>query len=282
VIDPDDRVGSVRAELRDRYLGFAHAGLHFTERDISPEIAEARRRLTEHLGREPQLPARPRRAIYLWLVTDTTDEIIGTATREVGRRGAALVVAHRQLRIWPARWRGRGFGTALLAENRDWYRDCAVTSIVMEAEGDGSAFAAVRGFDFDVDAYADRPGLRGLSERDIRLTAVDRLIRHPAIGETVDGRPAGQRESVAALLQRLEADGDPAAGQVRRLQRRLPRQAAGGAGAVTGAVTGDRTTFTAPHEIAAFGADEPLQALGDRSLGQAVLARSGWSGITAL
>jgi len=47
VIDQDHRIGSVRDRLLERYLGFAFGGLHFEVRDISAEIAEARRMMAE-------------------------------------------------------------------------------------------------------------------------------------------------------------------------------------------------------------------------------------------
>lgn len=278
VIDPDHRIGSVRERLLQRYLGFAFGGLHFEVRDISAEIAEARQKMSEFLGRELRLPNRPSRLIHLWVVTDETDEIVGKAAREVGLRGSALVVAHKELRIWPPEWRRRGFGSALLAENRHWYQECGVEFIVMEAEGDGSAFAAVRGFDFDVTSYASRPGFKGLCERELRFAAVDRLIRHPAIQDTADGGQAQLRESVAAFLERVKASEAQSARQVNRFQQRLPQSAQ--QEQVTG--PGDELTFTAPDEIAAFGQDEPLEVLDGQGLGTAVLARTGWSGIKTL
>jgi GNAT superfamily N-acetyltransferase len=278
VIDEDHRLGSVRDRLRQRYLGFAFGGLHFEPRDISAEIAEARRMMSEFLGRELQLPDRPSRLMHLWVVTDDTAEIVGHATREVGLRGSALVIAHTQLRIRRPQWRRRGFGSALLAANRRWYRECGVEFIVMEAEGDGSAFAAVRGFDFDVTSYANRPGFTGLAERQLRFAAVDRLIRHPPIQDTVDDRPPEPRESVAAFLERVSAGGADAARQVDRFRRRLPRSA----DQEGGTLTGDELTFTAPAEIAAFGEEEPLDLLGGEGLGAAVLTLTGWSGITTV
>jgi GNAT superfamily N-acetyltransferase len=275
VIDPDHRIGSVRDRLLERYLAFASGGLHFQARDISAEIAEARQMIFQVLGRELRPPDRPNRFIHLAVVTDETDEIVGKATREVGLRGSALVVAHRELRIWRPEWRRRGFGSALLADNIDWYRESGVEFIVMEAEGDGSAFAAVRGFDFDVTSYARRPGFKGLPEREIRFAATDRLIRHPAVQ---DGEQTPRRESVVACLQRLEADGAESARQVHRFQQRLPRSVEQG----QGTVTGDELTFTAPDQIAAFGQDEPLQALDGQGLGLAVLTLTGWSGIKTL
>ena len=278
VNDQDHRIGSVRDRLLERYLGFAFGGLHFEVRDISAEIAEARRMMAEFLGRELRLPDRPSRLIHLWVVTDETDEIVGNAAREVGLRGSAFVVAHKQLRIRRREWRRRGFGSALLAENRDWYRECGVEFIVMEAEGDGSAFAAVRGFDFDVTSYANRPAFKGLTERELRFAAIDRLIRHPAIQDTVDGGQAQLRESVVALLERVKASGAESARQVKRFQQRLPQSAEQG----QGIVSGDELTFSAPGEIAAFGQNEPLEMLDGRSLGPAVLALTGWSGINTL
>jgi GNAT superfamily N-acetyltransferase len=288
----DLRLGSVRDQLLNRYLGFAFGGLHLEVRDISAEIAEARRRLVEFLGREPQLPHRPSRLIHLWVVDDETDEIVGNAAREVGLRGSALVVAHKELRVRPE-WRRRGFGSALLAANRAWYRDCGVEFIVMEAEGDGSVFAATRGFDFDVTSYAARPGFEGLAEPELRFAAVDRLIRHPAIPDTVDGGQAQPRESVVAFLARLRALGPEPARQVNCFEQRLPRsidqtqkhkqkQRQGqGQGQGQGQVsTGDEPTFATPREIATVGQDEPLAALSGSSLGHAVLALTGWSGIT--
>jgi hypothetical protein len=47
-------------------------------------------------------------------------------------------------------------------------------------------------------------------------------------------------------------------------------------------VIGDELTFSAPDEIAAFGQDEPLQALDGQGLGLAVLTLTGWSGIKTL
>ena len=274
--DEDQRLGAVRDGLLERYLDFAFGGLHFEARDLSAEIAEARQKLTDFLGREPWFPDRPSRLIHLALVTDDTDEIVGKATREVGVRGTALVVAHKALHIWPAQWRRRGFGSALLAENRDWYRECGVAFIVMEAEGDGSAFAALRGFDFDLSAYARRPGFAGLTERELRLAAVDRLIHHPAIQESVDAAQPPHRESAADFLDRVEAGSADAAEQVRRFRRRLPRPLSG----EPGRLAGDPLTFTAPDEIAAFGRDEPRDGPGGRRLGLEVLALTGWSGIT--
>src|ERR1700727_3793789 len=158
VIDLDHRIGSVRDRLLDRYLGFAFAGLHYQIRDISAQIAEARQIIFQVLGRELRPPDRPNRFIHLSVVSDETDEIVGKATREGGLRGSALGVAHRELRIWRPEWRRRGFGSALLADNIDWYRESGVEFIVMEAEGDGRAFAAVQGFDFEMASYARCPG----------------------------------------------------------------------------------------------------------------------------
>ena len=203
--EEDRSIGSVRERLLERYLRFAFGGLHFEPRDISAEIAEARRMVAQHLGRELRLPVRPNRFIHLSVVTDEAGEIVGKATREVGVRGSALVVAHKELRIRRPEWRRRGFGSALLAANRDWYQECGVEFIVMEAEGDGSAFAATRGFDFDLTSYANRPGFMDLPERELRFAAIDRLIRHRAIQDTVDGGQAPHRESVEALLERLTA-----------------------------------------------------------------------------
>jgi GNAT superfamily N-acetyltransferase len=275
VTDPDDEIGSVRRQLLDRYLGFAFAGLHLVERDISAEIAEARRRLVEFLGRELQMPTRPSPLIHLWVVADGTGEIVGHAAREVGLRGSALVVAHKRLQIRP-QWRRHGFGSALLADNREHYRECGVQSIVMEAEGDGSAFAATRGFDFDLDAYAGRPGLAGLTERQLRFAAVDRLIRHPSISDSIDRGPADVRESVIACLARLQALGHEPAQQVQRFQQRLPQS--GGPGQP--ALSGNDRTFDAPVEIAAFGQAEPLDVLDGVGLGSAILTLTGWSGLT--
>lgn len=276
--DQDHRIGSVRERLLERYLGFSFGGLHFEARDISAEIAEARRMLTEFLGREPRLPGRSSRLLHLSLVADETGEIVGKATREVGVRDLALVVAHKELRIWRPEWRRQGFGSALLAQNREWYRECEVEFIVMEAEGDGSVFAALRGFDFDVASYARRPGLTGLAERELRFAAVDRLVRHPAIQDRLDERRSARRESAMALLARLEFSGAEAKRQVRRFQQRLPRSLQG----ERGTITADELTFTAPFEIAAFGQADPLEVLAGQSLGLAVLARTGWSGIYAL
>jgi GNAT superfamily N-acetyltransferase len=278
VIDQDQRIGSARDRLLERYLGFAFGGLHFEVRDISAEIAEARQMVAQVLGRELRLPNRPSRTIHLWVVTDEADEIVGKATREVGFRGPALGVAHKELRIRRPEWRRRGFGSALLAENRDWYQECGVEFIVMEAEGDGSAFAAVRGFDFDLTSYASHPRFKGLPERGLRFAAIDRLIRHPAIQDTVDGAQAPHRESVGAFLERLKVRDAESGRQVQRFQQRLPQLVE----PEQGTVTGDELTFTAPHEIAAFGQDEPLEALDGRGLGRAVLALTGWSGITRL
>ena len=274
----DRRLGLVRDRLLAHYLAFGFGGLHFEERDISVEIAEARQRISEFLGREVRLPRRPSRLISLWVVTDEAGEIVGRAAREVGLRGSALVVAHKQLRIWPSEWRRRGFGSALLAGTRRWYEECGVQFIVTEAEGDGSVFAAVRGFDFDVTSYADRPGFRDLPENELRFAAINRLIRHPAVRENADVEPAELRESVMALLERVRASGTEAALQVDRFQRRLPQTA----GRAPGTLTGDELTFTAPGEIAAFGRDTPLRVLDGRGLGAAVLALTGWSGITTL
>jgi hypothetical protein len=278
VIDQDHRIGSVRDRLLERYLGFGFGGLHFELRDISAEIAEARQMVAQVLGRELQLPDRPSRSVRLWVVTDEAGEIVGKAAREVGFRGSALGVAHKELRIWRPQWRRRGFGSALLAENSDWYQECGVEFIVMEAEGDGSAFAAMRGFDFDLTSYASHPRFKGLPERELRFAAIDRLIRHPAIQDTVDGGQAPARESVVAFLERLTVGGGDSERQVHRFQRRLPQSVEPG----QGTVTGDALTFTAPDEIAAFGKDEPLEVLDGRSLGLAVLALTGWSGITML
>ena len=274
----DRRLGLVRDRLLQRYLAFGFGGLHFEERDISVEIAEARQKISEFLGREVRLPRRPSRLINLWVVTDEAGEIVGRAAREVGLRGSALVVAHKQLRIWRPEWRRRGFGSALLAGTCRWYEECGVRFIVMEAEGDGSAFAAVRGFDFDVTSYADRPGFKDLPENELRFAAIDCLIRHPAVRDTAEVGQAELRESVMSFLERLKDSGAEAARQVDHFQRRLPQMA----GQEPGTLTGDQFTFTAPGEIAAFGQDTPLRVLDGQGLGTAVLALTGWSGITRL
>jgi GNAT superfamily N-acetyltransferase len=278
MIDRDHRIGSVRDRLLERYLRFAFGGLHFEARDISAEIAEAREMIAQVLGRELRLPPRPNRFIHLSIVTDATGELVGKATREVGFRGSSLVVAHKQLRIQRPEWRRRGFGSALLEANRSWYRECGVELIVMEAEGDGSAFAAVRGFDFDVASYAGRPRFKGLSERAVRLAAIDQLIRHPPVQDTVDGEQSPHRESVSAFLERIRLGDAQAQRQVHRFQQRVPRSAE----EANGAVLRDELLFTAPDEIAAFGQDEPLGVLDGQSLGLAVLALTGWSGVKAL
>jgi GNAT superfamily N-acetyltransferase len=275
VMDEDQRLGSVRDRLLDRYLGFAAAGMHFELRDISAEIAEARRMMSEFLGRELVLPNRPSRLIHLWVVTDDTAEIVGRAAREVGLRGTALVVAHKKLHIQEP-WRRRGFGSALLAENRVWYRESDVEFIVMEAEGDGSAFAATRGFDFDLAAYAGRPGLDGLDEQGLRFAAVDRLIRHGPVQDIMDDGSLQPRATVLSLLERLRGLGPEPSRQALAFERRLPQPEGRGAGGLVG----DQRTFTAPHEIAAFGRDEPLDALDGSPLGRAVLAVTGWSGVS--
>jgi hypothetical protein len=127
----------------------------------------------------------------------------------------------------------------------------------MEAEGDGSAFAAVRGFDFDVTSDASRPTFEGLPEPELRFAAIDRLIRHPAVQDVVDGEQRPPRESVVAFPERLKAGGAEAARQVHCFQQRLPRPVEQGQGAVRG---GERT-ITAPDEIAAFGQDEHCRCL---------------------
>ena len=274
----DRRLGLVRDRLLQRYLAFGFGGLHFEERDISVEIAEARQKISEFLGREVRLPSRPSRLISLWVVTDEAGEIVGRAAREVGLRGSTLVVAHKQLWIWRPDWRRRGFGSALLVGTRRWYEDCGVRFIVMEAEGDGSVFAAVRGFDFDVTSYADRPGFKDLPGNELRFAAIDRLIHHPAVQESADVGQAELRESVMVFLERVKASGTEAAWQVDRFQRRLPQTARH----EPGTFTGDELTFTAPGEIAAFGQDTPLRVLDGQGLGTAVLALTGWSGIAAL
>jgi GNAT superfamily N-acetyltransferase len=276
--DRDLTIGAVRDRLLERYLAFAFGGLHFELRDISAEIAEARQMIAQVLGHELRLPPRPNRFIHLSVVTDETGEVVGKATREVGFRGSALVVAHKELRIRRPEWRRRGFGSALLEENRSWYQECGVEFIVMEAEGDGSAFAAVRGFDFDVASYASRPKFKGLSEREVRFAAVEQLMNRPAVQETVDDGQGPHRESVVAFLERLKSARAQSERQVRRFEQRLPRSIEGG----EGAMSGDELTFTAPHAIGAFGQDEPLQALDGRSLGLAVLALTSWSGIRTL
>jgi GNAT superfamily N-acetyltransferase len=278
VTEEDRRIGSVRERLLERYLRFAFGGLHFEVRDISAEVMEARQMVAQVLGRELRLPIRPNRFIYLSVVTDEVGEVVGKAAREVGVRGSALVVAHRELRSRRPEWRRRGFGSALLPANRDWYQECGVDFVVMEAEGDGSAFAATRGFDFDLTSYANRPGFTGLPERELRFAAIDRLIRRRAIQDTVDGGQAPRRESVEAFLERLKVRGSESERQVRRFQKRLPHSVDPG----QATVTGDELTFTAPFQTAAFGQDEPVEFLDGRSLGLAVLARTGWSGIKML
>lgn len=272
------KIGAARDQLLERYLGFAFGGLHFEARDISAEIAEARRMMAEFLGREVRLPDRPSPLIHLWVVTDADDEIVGNAAREVGLRGSSLVVAHKELRIRRPEWRRRGFGSALLTENRDWYRACGVESIVMEAEGDGSVFAAVRGFDLDVASYAHRPTFQGLPERDLRRAAIDRLIHHPAIRDKGDGGASMPRETVVAVLERLAGRDAECARQVEGFRQRF----AGASGHEGGSVAGDDRMFTAPDQIAGFGREDPLDALHGESLGAAVLARTGWSAIHTL
>ena len=94
----------------------------------------------------------------------------------------------------------------------------------------------------------------------------------------MDGGQATRRESVEAFLERLKVRGAESEQQDHRFQQRLPQLVELG----QGTVPGDELTFTAPDEIAAFGQDEPLAVLDGRSLGLAVLALTGWSGIKTL
>lgn len=268
------RIGLAASSLRERYLRFAHGGLHLEQRDLLGELVQA--------GGTTAKPSSTVRvdlrspSIYLWIVVDETSEIVGEVANTIVLRGSQLVAAQKQLRIRRGEWRRRGFGSALQAASEDWFRDFGVRASVIQAEGDGSVFAARRGFDFDLEAYRDRPGFSDLAGRERRFAAVDALIRHPGVRETVEVGEPPARESVLAFLMRLERLDDESARQVHEFRGCLPRLT--GQGRERIATGGDRT-FTSPGEIVAFGERAPLCALSGRGLGSAVMALTTWSGI---
>jgi hypothetical protein len=97
--------------------------------------------------------------------------------------------------------------SALLAQAERWYADAGIRSIIIPAEGDGSLFAARRGFDFDIEGYSTKEKYRGLEERALRSAMVQRMMRHPGVYESIEGDNAPRRPSVRALLDRVAAAG---------------------------------------------------------------------------
>jgi GNAT superfamily N-acetyltransferase len=204
--------------LREEYLGFRHAGLHFAGRDLTAEI------LARH-GRRIERHDRPGE-IQLSIVADDTGSVVGHAVRELHYRGPSLTVWHRDLRLLDPEWRRRGFGSALLVASEQWYRAAGIDAIIVRAEGDGSRFAALRGFDFDLASYSSYLNMTELSPEQLRLAAVDQLVRHPGIHETVpDNMPVPSRESIQDLVHRVRQLGGTWVALVEQFESRLPTRA---------------------------------------------------------
>ena len=267
-------IEQVRDVLLDQYLGFRYGGLHL-------ETFERAGALKARYGLSIQAPE-PTNKIALRIVADQDDQVVGSVSRCVSAQGPGLVVWHEELRLLLEQWRRHGFGSALLGASENWYRAAGVTAIRVRTMGDGSRFAAVRDFDFDLDSYVARStGLRGLEATEIRLAAVYELVNHPAICEPMPPDTGGYvwRESVREVLERVADLGVAEAEIVREFRSRLPLRVGH---EDQPRFTAGEDAFSTPSEVAAFGGTPAIEACVGESLGRAVLARTCWDGIKFL
>jgi GNAT superfamily N-acetyltransferase len=241
-----------REALLQRYLAFSCDDWSLVERDIAAELG---------LPAAKPVPGQ----IGLWILKG--GECVGELARMLVLRGSDLIIGHRQFKIRLEELRRQGFGSALSSAADAWYREVGVSAISQSAEGDGSLFAARRGYDFDVDSYRNRGGLEEASAERVRAAAVAIMMGRPGIYETVPGDQAPRRESVQQLLNRLSAAGGLASTAVTVFQARLPQPDA--------MIPAD--ALLSPSAIATFG--EPLEELDGATLGREVLRRTAWRGI---
>jgi hypothetical protein len=200
-----DEVRRVRNELLTRFLEFEHGGLQFEL--LEPPV-------------DPAL--RPPGSILLLIVDEAGSEV-GDASRCIVEREERLVIRHKQLKLRRDRDRRRGFGSILQQASETWYRDAGLASILIAAEGDGSLFAARRGFDFDLKGYGSRQRLRHLDDEQLRAAALLELSRRPGIFETVPEDTESTRRPKADTVLASVADYDSeGAEQVRQFRHRMP------------------------------------------------------------
>lgn len=159
--------------------------------------------------------------------------------------------------------------SALLEQAEAWYAEAGVQSIVIPAEGDGSLFAARRGFDFDTAHYAGRTRYQGLVEDQLRAAIVTRMMRHPGVFESVEGDNAPRRPSARALLDHVAASSDGGRALVERFEARISDSAE----------VSPSDAFTSPAQIEEFERGTPVDALDGEPLGRAVLRHTAWQGI---
>jgi hypothetical protein len=233
----DDQIQTVRDELEEAYLSFHSAGLRFLSRYLETEAwgpppvrVPPPPTISLTSGGARRLPG----SIHLWIVPVDSDEVVGEAYRQVYRRGEVLAVEHHTLRIFDQRRRRAGFGSELLAANETWYRNASINAITAAVEGDGSLFAARKGFDFDLNRPGRKDQLEGLDDCQLRLGAVSSLISPRQVVDRLLAGNVSRRESTRTFLARLDAAGGEARAATRAFLSRLLVLGAGVKGAVDG------------------------------------------------
>lgn len=196
-------------------------------------------------------------------------EAVGEVLHHVEQVEEQLIVRHKQHNINRMDLRRRGFMTALLKDAERWYADLGIASILMQATGDGSLFAARRGFDFDLAAYRTQPTNATADERELRAAAVEQMMSRDGVHETQDGGNAPRRPSVGELLDRVTGSGTTGRALVQDFKRRL----------VDTARAAEPYTLSSPLQIAEYARDQPTDALHGEPLGRAVLRHTAWQAI---
>ena len=196
-------------------------------------------------------------------------EAVGEVLHHVEHVDAVLVVRHKQHNIDRMNLRRRGFMTALLQDAECWYADLGIASVLMEATGDGSLFAARRGFDFDLAAYQRQPTNANSDEHRLRAAAVRQMMSRDGVYETQEGENRPRRPSVEELLDRVVDFGGTGRMLAEDFKRRL----------VDAALAPTSETLSSPRQMAEHARDQPLDALNGEPLGRAVLRHTAWHAI---
>ncbi len=265
------RLKAVRDAIEQCYLGFAHGGLHLGRWDIEAELAEA----NDALDMEWEIPTRPPQSLQFKIIETATGEAIGECSRRLVHRHEQLLMLHNQLKIRRRSCRGRGFASALLGANEAWYPAEGISAIMIEATGDGSLFAASRGFELDLHRYRTRNTkyFNAIPSSQLHYAAIDELLtRGKRIFETVEGDQAAHRPNVREFLEEVVRRDESLATLVEAFHARFPAKP----------YPGPEGAFRSPAEIEAFERDAPIPALESMSLGRAVLRHTSWTGIKEL